>query len=66
MAAAQWLLSRHSHQNETAATVTMEGDYLTTSDPAFHALGGLGAPRTMPWEALALYLGPVEVRIKCA
>ena len=23
-------------------------------------------PRTMPWEALALYLGPVEARIKCA
>ena len=38
MAAAQWLLSRHSHQNETAAIITMEGDYLTTSDPAFHGL----------------------------
>ena len=31
MAAAQWLLSRHSHQNETAATVTMDTVWKDTS-----------------------------------
>ena len=36
MAAAPWLLSKHSHQNETTATNTMEGDYLTTS--ALHSM----------------------------